>query len=66
MHWSINYFTFRQSQWRSWQSSYPDMTLGHHAYAERQKAMWAEIGEQAKRLFKKIWADFDSDMSAFT
>lgn len=42
------------------------MTSGHHAYAERQKAMWAEIREQAKRLFKNIWADFDSDLSVFT
>jgi hypothetical protein len=42
------------------------MTPGHLAYAERQKAMWEEIREQARHLFKKIWADFDSDMSAFT
>jgi hypothetical protein len=65
MHWTINYFTFRQGQWLLWQSSYPYVTQGHLAYAERQKAMWAEIGEQARRLFKKIWADFDSDMSVF-
>ena len=66
MHWVINYFTFRQSQWLSWQSLYPDMTPGHHAYAERQKAMWVEIGEQARRVFQMIWADFDSDTSVFT
>lgn len=42
------------------------MTPGHHAYAERQKAMWVEIREQARRVFKKTWADFDIDMSVFT
>jgi hypothetical protein len=42
------------------------MTPGHHAYAERQKAMWAEIREQARRVFKKTWADFDLDTSVFT
>jgi hypothetical protein len=42
------------------------MTQGHHAYAERQKAMWGEIREQARLIFKGIWADFDSDMSVFT
>jgi hypothetical protein len=42
------------------------MTPGHHAYAERQKAMWMEIGEQARQLFKKTWPDFNSDLSAFT
>ena len=42
------------------------MTPGHLAYAERQKAMWAEIRAQAGQLFKKIWADFNSDSSVFT
>ena len=65
MHWAINYFTFRQTQWHRWQSSYPNMTPGHQAYAERQKAMWVEIGEQARQLFKMIWPDFDSDLSVF-
>jgi hypothetical protein len=41
------------------------MTPGHFAYAERQKAMWAEIRVQASLLFKKIWADFNSDMTVF-
>jgi hypothetical protein len=66
MHWATNYFTFRQKQWLSWQSSYPGMTPGHHAYAERQKAIWAEIRDQARQLFRNIWADFDSEMSVFT
>jgi hypothetical protein len=66
MHWAINYFTYRQRQWHSWQTSYPNMTPGHNAYAERQKAMWAEIREEARWLFKKIWAGFDSDTNVFT
>ena len=66
MHWAINYFKFRQRQWVMWQSSYPNMTQGHQAYAESQKAMWGEIGQQARLIFKGIWADFDSDISVFT
>ena len=66
MHWAINYFTFRQKEWDKWQSSYLAMTPGHHAYAEHQKAMWAEIREQPRQLFKMIWADFNSDTSVFT
>ena len=65
MHWAINYFTSRQRQWFLWQYSHSDMTPGHHVYAERQKAMWAEIREQARQLFKDNWADFDSDESVF-
>jgi len=30
------------------------------------KAMWAEIGELARQVFKIIWADFDPDLSVFT
>ena len=46
MHWVTNYYNFWQRQWYTWQSSY-DMTQGHYAYAECQKAMWGEMGEQA-------------------
>ena len=53
MHWTINYFTFQQCEWHMWQSTYPDMMLGHLAYAEHQKAMWEEIRAQAGLLFKK-------------
>lgn len=66
MHWATNYFTFRQRQWLTWQSSHPQLTHGHQAYAERQKAMWAEIGQQAQQLFKDTWADFDCDPSVFS
>jgi hypothetical protein len=65
MHWTINYFTSRQRQWFLWQYSHYEMTPGHHVYAERQKAMWAEIREQARRSFKDIWADFGSDETVF-
>ena len=66
MHWATNYFTFRQGQWSTWQSSHPELTHGHQAYAERQKAMWGEIGQQARKLFRDTWADFDSDPSVFS
>ncbi|KAF8816371.1 hypothetical protein BYT27DRAFT_7077488 [Phlegmacium glaucopus] len=65
MHWATNYFTFRHSQWTTWQLSDPELTDGHQAYAERQKAMWSEMGQQARRVFKETWADFDSDPSVF-
>ena len=54
MHWTINYFTFQQCEWHMWQSTYPDMMLGHLAYAEHQKAMWEEIRAQAGLLFKNM------------
>jgi hypothetical protein len=66
MHWATNYFTFRQRQWSTWQSSHSDLTHGHHAYAERQKAMWGEMGQHARALFKEAWADFDCDPSIFS
>ncbi|KAF8808471.1 hypothetical protein BYT27DRAFT_7096828 [Phlegmacium glaucopus] len=66
MHWATNYFTLRHSQWTTWQSSHPELTDGHQAYAEHQKAMWSEIGQQARHVFKETWADFDSDPSVFS
>ncbi|KAF8809995.1 hypothetical protein BYT27DRAFT_7092678, partial [Phlegmacium glaucopus] len=66
MHWAINYFTFWKRQWLAWQSSQGNLTHGHQAYAERQKAMWEEMGQHASRLFKETWADFDCDPSVFS
>ena len=66
MHWVSNNFTYRQNQWSTWQSIHPDLTPGHHAYAERQKAMWAEMRQEACRLFTDTWADFNTDPTVFT
>lgn len=66
MHWVANYYTYRQNQWSIWQATNPDLTPGHHAYAERQKAMWAEMRLETCRLFTDTWADFNRDATVFT
>jgi len=66
MHWVANYFTYQKNQWSTWQSTHPGLTCGHHAYAERQKAMWFEMRQEACRLFADAWANFNDDPTAFT
>jgi hypothetical protein len=47
-------------------STRPELSPGHHAYAERQKAMWAEMRQEACRLFTNAWANFNNDPTVFT
>jgi len=65
MHWVTNYFIYRQRQWITWKTSIPDLHAGHEAYAERQSAMWADLGRQAHRLFADTWSDFNKDPTVF-
>jgi hypothetical protein len=46
-------------------ATHPNLTGGHHAYAERQKAMWSEMRQEACRLFTDTWADFNEDPTVF-
>ena len=62
MEWTIRWYANMAKKWRARRDAFELPSRGHAAYAEKQIAMWNELGRVAERLFsnsnptyQRIW-----------
>ena len=53
MEWTVRWYVHMAKQWKSRRDAGEPFSLGHMAYAERQMAMWNELGHVAQFSFTK-------------
>lgn len=58
MEWTTHFFFTKAREWDAYLA--PGLRSGQIAYAERQKAMWLAMGEEARKQFLKIRPDAHS------
>ena len=58
MEWTTRFFFRKAQEWDAYLA--PSLRNGQVAYAERQKAMWQAMGEEARAQFVRIWPDSQS------
>jgi hypothetical protein len=57
MEWTTRFFLAKSQEWMRYTAG---LSAGHIAYAERQGAMWKEMGEQARSQFLVIRPDLNA------
>ena len=64
MEWTVRWYVYMAKKWKSRRDVREQVSLGHTAYAEKQMAMWNELGRVAQLLFMKgnpthlpVWED---------
>jgi len=64
MEWTVRWYVYMAKKWKSRRDVRDQVSLGHIAYAEKQMAMWNELGRVAQLLFTKgnpthlpVWED---------
>lgn len=61
MEWSTRFFFTKAQEWDALLSA--ELRPGQIAYAERQKAMWEAIGEEARKVYLRIRPDAHSRLT---
>lgn len=51
MEWTIRWYTNMAEKWRARRDAAGQLTRGHVAYAEKQMAMWNELGRVSEVMF---------------
>lgn len=54
MEWIPRFFISKSREWKKYIGDNTGLGDGHIAYAERQSAMWQDMGEQARMQFLKV------------
>jgi len=64
MEWTVRWYVYMAKKWRSRHDAGELPSLGHRAYAEKQIAMWNELGRVAQVSFTNsnpthppVWED---------
>lgn len=58
MEWTTRFFFKKAQEWDAYLA--PSLRGGQIAYAERQKAMWQAMGQEARKQFVRIRPDSNS------
>lgn len=51
MEWTTRFFYYKSNEWGGWIAGVDLPSAGQRAYADKQMAMWQNIGEEAYRQF---------------
>ena len=51
MQWTVLWYVHMAEKWSARQDSAANLSLGHQCYAEKQMAMWNELGRVAEHMF---------------
>jgi hypothetical protein len=57
MEWATRFFYFKSRQWAGWIENVDGPSTGQRAYADKQMAMWQNMGEEAYRQFSQACPD---------
>lgn len=58
MEWTVRFYMHMAGKWQARRDTENQISLGHRAYAEKQIAMWNELGRVAETTFTRINDNF--------